>query len=106
MYPWNKTSDTPEVTGIPPDILVMAEFESMRIQLREMTASITGEFTQTLRKELDDREVGGIAYGKMTEMMFKMNSMMRMLTKERENIPTTNALLMQVTALKRKCTLN
>lgn len=91
LYPWNKTSDTPEVTGIPPDILVMAEFESMRIQLREMTASITGEFTQTLRKELDEREVGGIAYGKMTDMMLKMDSMMSMLTKERENVPTTNA---------------
>ena len=41
---------------------------------------------------MDDREVGGIAYGKMTEMMLKMDSMMSMLTKERENIPTTNAL--------------
>ncbi len=45
-----------------------------------------------MRKELDDREVGGIAYTKLTDMMAKMDSMMSMLTKERENIPTTNAL--------------
>ncbi len=99
-YPWNKTSDTPEVTGIPPDVLLMAEFESMRIQLREMRASIACEFAQTLRKELDDREVGGIAYAKtaemmakmdsMTEMMTKMDSRISMLTKERENIATAN----------------
>ena len=87
-YSWNKTSNTHEVTGIQPDVLIMAEFESMRIQPHEMTASITGEFTQTLRKELDNREVGGIAYAKMTEMMLKMDSMMSMLTKERDNIPT------------------
>jgi len=96
-YPWNKTSDTPEVTGIPPDVLIMAEFESMRIQLREMKASITGQFAQTLRKELDDREVGGIAYAKMTEMMAKMDSMMSMLTKkERENRPTASAFFDEI----------
>ncbi len=25
-YPWNKTRSTPEITGIPPDVLVLAEF--------------------------------------------------------------------------------
>jgi hypothetical protein len=28
-YPWNKTSSTPEITGIPPDVLILAEFEDM-----------------------------------------------------------------------------
>ncbi len=45
-YPWNKTSDTPEFTGIPPDLLIMAEFESMRIQLCEMKSSITANLRE------------------------------------------------------------
>jgi hypothetical protein len=39
-------------------------------------------FEQTLRKELDDREVGGTAFTKMTEMMDKMDKMMKQLAHE------------------------
>ena len=35
-YPWNKTSDTPIITGIPPDVLILAEFESLRNKLDDM----------------------------------------------------------------------
>ncbi len=30
-YPWNSTVDTPDFTGIPPDILIFANFESMTL---------------------------------------------------------------------------
>ncbi len=53
-YPWNKTTNTPEVAGIPPDVLIMAEFESIRIQPSEMKASRTGEFMETLKEASDD----------------------------------------------------
>ena len=68
-YPWDKTSDTPEITGIPPDVLVLAEFESMRTKMDEMKISIGSDFEKTLKKELDDREVGGTVFTKMSEKM-------------------------------------
>ena len=29
-YPWNATDDTPEITGLPPDIMLLAEIESLK----------------------------------------------------------------------------
>ena len=79
-YPWNKTSDTPEITGIPPDVLILAEFEDMRNHFHDMEAHMKAHFEQTLRKELDDREVGGTAFTKMGEMMTKIDQMMDRLS--------------------------
>ena len=75
-YPWNKTDDTPEISGIPPDVLVLAEFEGMKNQLKEMQSSMESNFQTMVRRELDDREVGGAAYSKVSEMMNKMDRMM------------------------------
>ena len=51
---------------------------------------MTTSFEQTLRKELDDREVGGTAFTKMTEMMDKMDKMMKML-EEKDSLPLNTA---------------
>jgi hypothetical protein len=55
VYPWNKTGFTPEITGIPPDVLILAEFEDMQNQFRDMQISITTHFEKTLKRELDDQ---------------------------------------------------
>jgi hypothetical protein len=52
-YPWNKTTSTPEITGIPPDVLILAEFEDMQNQFHDMQISITTHFEKTLKRGLD-----------------------------------------------------
>ena len=32
-YPWNATSNTPEITGIPPDIVLLAEMETLQLKM-------------------------------------------------------------------------
>ena len=75
-YPWNKTSDTPEFTGIPPDILILAEFESMKIRLEEMQLSLEVSIERALKRELDARAVGTIMGEQMTAMMNRMSEVM------------------------------
>ena len=57
-YPWNKTADTPEITGIPPDILILAEFESVREGLISLRTSIADSVQSLLVAELDRRSLG------------------------------------------------
>jgi hypothetical protein len=75
-YPWNKTTDIPEITGIPPDVLILSEFEDMRQHFRNLEESIKTHFNEALTRELNDRDVGGSSYSRMTEMMNKMETMM------------------------------
>ncbi len=86
VYPWNKTGCTPEITGIPPDVLILAEFEDMQNQFCDMQISITIHFEKTLKRELDDQELGGSAYAKMAKMMDKMDNMMNLI-KEKQALP-------------------
>jgi hypothetical protein len=98
MYPWNATSDTPEVTGMPPDVLILSKFERLqenfdRLQadMAQLKDDISTNFTAILKSELDARDIGGSAYGqvhsmvnKADEMMRKMESMMEEMQKIRE----------------------
>lgn len=97
-YPWNATSDTPEVTGMPPDVLILSKFERLqenfdRLQadMAQLKDDISTNFTAILKSELDARDIGGSAYGqvhsmvnKADEMMRKMESMMEEMTRIRE----------------------
>jgi hypothetical protein len=58
-YPWNSSDDTPEISGLPPDILMLSEFESVRQELNELKTSITSAVAKTVGEELDKRYVGG-----------------------------------------------
>jgi hypothetical protein len=58
-YPWNSTVDTPDFTGIPADILIIAKFESVMQKMEEMEAKLSARLEDTLRRELDGRKVGG-----------------------------------------------
>ena len=75
-YPWDKTSDTPEITGIPPDVLILAQFESVRGEMEAMKKSMTLSFEQMLKSELDAREIGGSAYAQVHAMMAKTDELM------------------------------
>ena len=78
-YPWNKTASTPQLTGIPPDVLVLSEFESMRKQVDDAKNELKLHFDESLKNELDERSVGGLPYKRMNEMMEKMDGMMKLL---------------------------
>jgi hypothetical protein len=80
-YPWNKTNDTPELTGIPPDILIMSEFEMMKQCMENMKISIESSFDTTLKRELDARAVGSVMHFKVTEMMAKMDQVINNISK-------------------------
>lgn len=58
-YPCNKTTDTPEIPGVPPDVLILSEFEDMRQQFRNLEESMKTHFNEALKRELNDRDVGG-----------------------------------------------
>ena len=75
-YPWDKTSNTPEITGIPPDVLILAKFESVYGEMEVMITSMTLSFQQMLKSELDTREIGGSAYAQVHAMTAKTDAMM------------------------------
>ena len=68
-YPWNKTSATPEMTGIPYDVLLMARMEDMRVIISYLKSPLETIFKTTLDSELDVREVGGSAYAQSKYFM-------------------------------------
>ena len=57
-YPWNKTSTTTEMTGIPADVLLMAEMEDMKFIISDLKSSLETSFKTILYSEIDAREVG------------------------------------------------
>ena len=53
--PWNKTIFTPNATGVPPHVLVMAEFEELKEKFDKLRTGITGDIASMM----DARGVGG-----------------------------------------------
>ena len=58
-YPLDNTSATPEITGIPADVILMAKIEDMKVIISDLKSSLETSFKTTLASELDAREVGG-----------------------------------------------
>ena len=61
-YPWNKKSATPEMTGIPDDVILMTEIEYTKVIISDLKYLLETRFKTTLSRDLDDREVGDSAY--------------------------------------------
>jgi len=75
-HPWSKTDDTPRFTGIPADIMIMAEFESLKEKMKEMSCDIQKGFESTLTRELDSRGVGGPGYQQSNEILTKLDTLL------------------------------
>ena len=54
-YPWDKTSATPEMTGIPADVLLMAKMEDMKVIISDFKSSLETSFKTTFPSDLDAR---------------------------------------------------
>ena len=61
-YPWDATDETPEITGLPPDIVLLAEIESMKRDMAKFKADLKSSFEETLIDQLDQRQVGGSGF--------------------------------------------
>lgn len=53
--PWKRTEYTPKATGVPPHVLVMAEFEELKEKFDSLREGITGDIANMM----DERGVGG-----------------------------------------------
>ena len=53
-YPWNKTLETPEFTGIPPHVSLLADIA----ELKEELISLKEKFSKDLNIIMDERGVG------------------------------------------------
>ena len=50
-HPWNSTENTPEITGIPPHILLMSEIDGLKREIKYLK----GEIINQLQDEMDKR---------------------------------------------------
>ena len=57
-YPWNKTSETPAYTGIPPHVSLLAEIADMKGELMKMKE----RFSADINNILDERGVGDAGF--------------------------------------------
>ena len=75
-YPWDATDDTPEITGLPPDIVLLAELESVQREMAALKADLKASFKSTLVEQLDQREVGGSGFARGNEIVDKLETLL------------------------------
>ena len=70
-YPWTSTAATPTLTGLPPHITILANFESMRIEM-ELTKNA---IIACVAEELDRRRIGSQSHFDKQEIIDAMTTM-------------------------------
>ena len=75
-YPWDATDDTPKITGLPPDIVLLAKVESMKLEMAALKADLKSTFESTLIEQLDQREVGGSGFARGNEIVEKLETIL------------------------------
>ena len=103
-FPWNKTQDTPEFTGLPTDVLYMTQVENLRMEMDELLKSfelmrsalvadnsrVVMEVCEKIISELDLRSVGGEGYGLSRDIDRKIDLLISRLDTPREVVPCPN----------------
>ena len=81
-YPWTRTEDTPEFTGIPVDVLYLAKIEEQSRKIAELEQRLIDDNSCVIKavndhldEALDDRAVGGESYGIAKTMMQKIDQL-------------------------------
>ena len=81
-YPWTRTEDTPEFTGIPVDVLYLAKIEEQSKKIEELEQRLINDNTcvinavnEHIDEALDARAVGGENYGMAKTMMEKLDQL-------------------------------
>ena len=78
-FPWTKTVDTPEITGLPPDVLYMAKVETLTMKFEKLVEAVLNdnnriakEIIEEFNRQLDLRSIGGEGYDLSREMDRKL----------------------------------
>ena len=79
-HPWNSTEDTPEFTGIPPNILLMSEIEGLKREIESLIFS-----TEHNIKAIIDSMVS-----QTKQIMEEILSNTEVLTSELKEVSVTN----------------
>ena len=81
-YPWTRTEDTPEFTGIPVDVLYLAKIEEQTKKIEELEQRLLRDNDRVIKtvndhidEALDARAVGGESYGMAKTMMQKLDQL-------------------------------
>ncbi len=92
-YPWTATEATPTLTGLPPHITILANFERLIVEMQTTKDAILGGVVT----ELDRRRIGSQSHYDKEEIILAMTNMHReVLKKVGECVRTSNALLQDV----------
>jgi hypothetical protein len=77
---WNATDETPVLTGVPSDVLLMAKIEELELTIkrlesrqREESDRIIDTVTTRVNDSLDERSVGGDCYGLTKQVLEKID---------------------------------
>ena len=84
-FPWNKTLQTPQVTGIPPHVVLQAEMESLQQKMEQTKNDIVRE----MGLELDRRHIGGDAFQgtRLLDQVTKVHDQMTDMLNRHQNGP-------------------
>ena len=77
-YPWNKTDATPTLTGLPPHITILANFEQLRLDMAAAREAILNG----VEAELDRRRIGSQSHFDKEEILDRMNALHNELLKK------------------------
>ena len=79
-FPWNKSPDTPNFTGIPPHVSLLSEMQGMREDFRKMKEDLVNSF----KSELDQRGIGSDAFFDAKMIVDRMDIMERSIVQKLE----------------------
>ena len=100
-FPWNKTQDTPEFTGLPTDVLYMTQVENLKREMDELLKSfeymrsalladntrVVKEVCEKIISELDLRSVGREGYCLSRDINQKIDLLISRLDNPQEVAP-------------------
>lgn len=88
-FPWTRTADTPQFTGIPVDVLYMAKIEELNKTIADLEGRLLRDndrvidtITAHVNTALDDRAVGGESYGVARSIDQKLDSLIEQMQRE------------------------
>ena len=98
-FPWTRTRDTPEFTGLPPDVLYLSKVETLKLEIAELKAvlrefkeevlgdksRVADDIVARLNNSLDKREVGRSGYGLCQELDRKLDELLKLGNTPRES---------------------
>jgi hypothetical protein len=77
-YPWTKTEATPTLTGLPPHITILANFEKLRVEMEASKVAILSG----VEAELDKRRIGSQSHFDKEEILDRMLNLHNELLKK------------------------